>query len=178
MHPRCNPSHGFCTLSSVSRRRQHRRADKVRRHEQPPPPYEAPARVVVREARDGERLAYTRSQAAEALGISRSTFIRRVLPYVETLEMPWGAKLIPVDELERLLAERRRVAAREGREPRASGRRPSTPPEIVERIRAARAAGASFRRIASDLKADGTPTAHGGAQWWPSTVRAVLLRRS
>ena len=57
-----------------------------------------------------ERLAYTRSQAAEALGVSRSTFIRRVLPYVATVEMPWGAKLIPVDELERLLAERRRAA--------------------------------------------------------------------
>ncbi len=48
-----------------------------------------------REATRVERLAYTRTQAAEALGVSRSTFIRRVLPYVETVEMPWGAKLIP-----------------------------------------------------------------------------------
>jgi hypothetical protein len=44
------------------------------------------------------------------LGISRSTFIRRVLPYVDVIEMPWGAQLIPADELERLLAERRRLA--------------------------------------------------------------------
>jgi hypothetical protein len=26
------------------------------------------------------------------------------------------------------------------------------------------------------LNQDGVPTAHGGRQWWPSTVRAVLIR--
>ena len=52
-----------------------------------------------------ERLAYTRTQAAAALGISRSTFNRRVLPSIETVEMPWGARLVPVDELKRLVAE-------------------------------------------------------------------------
>ena len=83
----------------MSRRRVRRRSAKSVRH--------AP-RSVVREATYIERLAYTRSQAAEALGISRSTLIRRVLPHVDTIEMPWGAKLIPVDELERLLQERRR----------------------------------------------------------------------
>jgi hypothetical protein len=31
-------------------------------------------------------------------------------------------------------------------------------------------------QIARELNATGTPTAHGGAQWWPSTVRAVLRR--
>jgi hypothetical protein len=50
-----------------------------------------------------ERLAYTRTEAAHALGISRSTFNRRVLPYIDTIEMPWGTKLIPFDELARLL---------------------------------------------------------------------------
>ena len=39
-----------------------------------------------------ERLAYTRAQAAEALGISTSTFIRRLLPFIDTVEMPWGAR--------------------------------------------------------------------------------------
>ena len=29
-----------------------------------------------------------------------------------------------------------------------------------------------------ELNAAGTPTAHGGARWWPSTVRAVLDRVS
>ena len=69
--------------------------------------------TIVREATRVERLAYTRTQAAEALGISRSTFNRRVLPLVETLEMPWGARLIPVDELQRLLAEQRRPARKQ-----------------------------------------------------------------
>jgi hypothetical protein len=130
--------------------------------------------VVVREARDVERLAYTRSQAAEALGISRST-LRRLLPYVETIEMPWGGRLIPVDELERLVAERRRVAV--PRPPRVRpGRKASVPPELVEWIRRARAAGKSFQAIAADLNAEGLPTAHGGTRWWPSTVRSVFLR--
>jgi hypothetical protein len=121
------------------------------------------------------RLAYTRSQAAEALGISRST-LWRVLPYVQTIEMPWGSTLIPVDELERLVAERRR-AARATVEPAVAGRPPRVPPAIVERIRTERAAGNSFRSIAAELNADRIPTAHGGVQWWPSTVRAVLGRR-
>jgi Recombinase len=51
------------------------------------------------------------------------------------------------------------------------------PPETVERIRADRAAGKSLRRIAAELNADGTPTAHG-SRWWPSTVRAVIVRAS
>src|SRR5262245_36453646 len=67
-------------------------------------------RAVVREAAHVERLAYTRTQAAHALGIGRSTFTSRVLPYIETVETPWGTKLIPADELERVLANWRRPA--------------------------------------------------------------------
>lgn len=29
--------------------------------------------------------------------------------------------------------------------------------------------------IEDDRNTDGGPTAHGGRQWWPSTVRAVVL---
>jgi Recombinase len=132
-------------------------------------------RAVARTTPNVQRLAYTRSQAAEALGVSRSTFIRRVLPYVETIEMPWGAKLIPVDELERLLAERRR-AAEVRSAPATRGRPPLVSAEVIGRIRSERAAGASLRRIAAGLNADGVATAHGGAQWWPSSVRAILAR--
>jgi len=49
-------------------------------------------------------------------------------------------------------------------------------PEALERILAERGAGKSLRQIAADLNADGTRTAHGGSQWWASTVRAVLRR--
>ena len=131
--------------------------------------------TVSRPARRVERLAYTRSQAAEALGISRSTFIRRVLPYVETFEMPWGARLIPVDELERLLAERRRPGSSRPA-PALRGRPRQVPEHVVERVEAAHAAGRSLGEIARELNADGVPTAQGGRQRWPSTVRAVLNR--
>jgi DNA invertase Pin-like site-specific DNA recombinase len=129
----------------------------------------------VRETSRVERLAYTRSQAAQALGISRST-LRRLLPYLETIELPWGSTLIPVDELERLIDERRR-ALRSPQQAAARGRPPLVAPEVAERIRTERAAGKSLRRIAADLNEDGTPTAQGGRCWWPSTVRGVLRRQ-
>ena len=152
----------------MSRRRQGRRAAKERRHNEPQP--------IVREATRVERLAYTRTQAAEAIGVSRSTFNRRVLPYIETIEMPWRARLIPVDELERLLGEQRRPPLQRQRQSRARGRPATLGRDVVERIRTEHAAGKSLAQIARDLNADGTPTAHGGRQWWPSTVRAVLIR--
>lgn len=37
---------------------------------------------------------------------------------------------------------------------------------------------ASLAEIARTLTAEGIFTAHGGRQWWPSTVRAVLVRES
>ena len=61
-----------------------------------------------------------------------------MLPYVDTIEMPWGAKLIPVDELERVVAERRRVAQARP-EPTPPGRPPAVPEEVVSRIQAERA---------------------------------------
>jgi hypothetical protein len=126
-----------------------------------------------------ERLAYTRTQAAEALGISRSTFNRRVLPLIETVEMPWGARLVPADELERLLAEQRRPA-RLRATPAPRGRPAAVPPHVVDRIRAAHAHGMTLGQIARDLNASHIPTAHRGTRWWPSTVRSVLspLERS
>jgi hypothetical protein len=167
----------------MSRRRHQRRADKARRHLQsthqpsspvPQSPKDAPPRVVVREASYVERLAYTRSQAAQALGISRST-LRRLLPYIDTIEMPWGAKLIPVDELERIAVEQRKTA-RPRLEPATRGRKPAVPPEITKRISEERAAGRSFRQIAENLNTDGIPTAHAGKRWWPSTVRAIVAQ--
>jgi hypothetical protein len=166
----------------MSRRRQQRRADKTRRHLQPTlqpgRPVErlavASPRVVVREASQVERLAYTRSQAALALGISLST-LRRLLPYIETIELPWGTSLIPVDELERIAVERRRMAQPRPGQP-TRGRKPSIRPKIAKRICRERSAGKSLRQIADDLNAERIPTAHGGERWWPSTVRGVLQR--
>jgi len=130
----------------------------------------------VREASRVERLAYTRTQAAKALGVSRSTFNRRVLQLIETVEMPWGTRLIPADELERLIAERRRRAREQPQTPAKPGRPATLSPTLVDAIRAKRNAGQSLAQIARELNTAGTPTAHGGARWWPSTVRAVLDR--
>jgi recombinase len=160
----------------VSRRRVRHKSEKARRHAAPLYRAPAPPREIVREATRVERLAYTRTQAAEALGVSRSTFNRRILPLVETVEMPWGARLIPVDELQRMIADRRRPAREQAKPATSPGRPAMVASSIVERVRAERAAGRSLGQIARDLNAEQVPTAHGGAQWWPSTVRAVLRR--
>jgi hypothetical protein len=157
----------------VSRRRQRRRSEKARRHAVANPA--ATPVEVAREATRVERLVYTRTQAAAALGVSRSTFDRRVLPLVETVEMPWGTRLIPVDELKRLITDQRRPA-RARHAPTKRGRPQALSPELVDRIRAERQAGRSLRQIATDLNDRRVPTAHGGRQWWPSTVRSILQR--
>ncbi|MGH2450233.1 MAG: recombinase family protein [Candidatus Limnocylindria bacterium] len=153
----------------MSRRRPRRRSEKARRHATANPA------EVIREATRVERIAYTRTQAAAALGVSRSTFNRRILPLIDTVEMPWGTKLIPVDELERLIAERRRPAR--AWVPSAKRGRPQVlSPDLADHLRAERDAGWTLRQIANDLNERRVPTAHGGARWWPSTVRAVLRR--
>ncbi len=157
-------------------RRRHRRRAEKRQRRAPTTNRSPDARVVVREATCVERLAYTRSQAAQALGISTSTFNRRVLPYVETVETGSGRRLVPVDQLERFLAERRQQARAERGRPASPGRKPGLSPEVVARIREERSQGKSFGKIARQLNANGVPTSQGGRQWWPSTVRAVLVR--
>lgn len=54
------------------------------------------------------------------------------------------------------------------------GRPVALPAGVRARIGRWRAAGATAGGIAAALNASGTPTAHGGDQWHPSTVRAVL----
>jgi hypothetical protein len=128
-----------------------------------------------REAASVERLAYTRRQAAEALGVSISTIDRRVVPLVDTVKTPWGQRLIPIGELEAFLSQHR-VPARPRVAPRPAGRPPVLPASVVDRIRLEYARGSSLAEIARGLTDSGVLTAHGGRRWWPSTVRAVLLR--
>src|SRR5438093_11210480 len=85
-------------------------------------------------------------------------------------------KLIPVDELERVLADRRQETRRKRRPAMRAGRTPTLPPEIVSRIRVERARGKSLGEVAEGFNTDDVPTAHGGRQWWATTVRAVLVR--
>jgi DNA-directed RNA polymerase specialized sigma24 family protein len=44
----------------------------------------------LQEVGEVDRLAYSRRQAAEALGVSVSTIDRRLVPSVQTVETPWG----------------------------------------------------------------------------------------
>ncbi|MGH2781597.1 MAG: recombinase family protein [Gaiellaceae bacterium] len=129
----------------------------------------------MREVDRVDRLAYSRKQAAEALGVSISTIDRRIVPAVRTVKTPWGQRLIPVAELQRFIREHLQPA--QGRvSGRAAGRPPVLPPSVVDRIRLEYARGRGLAEIARGLTADNIPTAHHGRQWWPSTVRAVVLR--
>lgn len=175
MHPRCYPTQGLLYGAPMSaKRRKHRDQKLLRRRRVEPQLIWAPPGEW-REVVEAERLAYSRKQAAEALGVSVSTIDRRLIPSVHTVKTPWGQRLIPRAELERFL----RVHLEPPREPGEQGtpgRPPSLPRRVVERIRLEYARGRGLAEIARALNQDGVPTAHGGRQWWPSTVRGVLVR--
>ena len=54
------------------------------------------------------------------------------------------------------------------------GRPPTLPEELVQRMRAERAGGATLQAIADGLDRDGIPTAQGGRRWYAATVRDVI----
>jgi DNA invertase Pin-like site-specific DNA recombinase len=56
------------------------------------------------------------------------------------------------------------------------GRPRQLAPKVVARIKGLRTRGHSLAAIAERLNSDDVPTAHGGAKWHPSTVKAVLDR--
>jgi hypothetical protein len=151
-----------------------RPTEGARRVDQPSTASASPTRPLL-ETDDVRRLAYTRRQAAEALGVSVSTIDRRVVPSIETVKLPWGQRLIPVDELERFIRNHV-TSARTRPAARPAGRPPTLPARVVERICLDYARGRGLSAIARTLTDEGVPTAHGGRKWWPSSVRAVLVR--
>jgi DNA invertase Pin-like site-specific DNA recombinase len=77
----------------------------------------------------------------------------------------------------RLIGQRTKDALRIKKSQGASLGRPVTlSAEIVARIVAERAGGATLASIADRLNADGVPTAQGGKAWWAATVRKVASR--
>jgi recombinase len=158
----------------MSAKRKKRRERKLRQHRTEPKRTWAPPSEL-QEVDEVDRVAYSRKQAAEALGVSISTIDRRLVPAVHTVKTPWGQRLIPRAELERFLHEHLKPP-REPRERGTAGRPPSLPRRVVERIRLEYARGRGLAEIARALNEDEVPTAHGGRQWWASTVRAVLVR--
>lgn len=156
--------------------RRKRRRERQRRHQAVRTPQRSlPHAGEFRETEKVERLAYSRRQAAAALGVSISTIDRRVVPAIGTVKTPWGQRLIPVLELERFVNEHMEPP-RPRAAPRPAGRPVVLPAAIVERIRVEYRSGKTLGEIARALTADGIPTAHDGRQWWPTTVRAVLTR--
>ena len=161
----------------MSTKRKKRRERKLLRQQRVEPKrYWAP-RGELQEVEEPDRLAYSRKQAAEALGVSVSTIDRRVVPSLNTVKTPWGQRLIPAAELERFLHQHLQPPHERG-EHGSAGRPPTLPRPIVERIRLQYARGHGLAQIARALNNDAVPTAHGGRQWWPSTVRDVLIRSS
>jgi hypothetical protein len=155
----------------MTSRRQRRKREKEQRH--------APKPVSPHDVELGGsvmRLVYSREQAAQALGVSLATLDRRVVPTIATVKTEWGARLIPAGELERYLAERTEEPRMPRRRTTHSGRRSTLADEVVARIRQERARGDSLAEVARRLNRDGIPTAQGGRQWWPSTVREVIAR--
>lgn len=88
--------------------------------------------------------------------------------------------LASVAEFERdLISERVKAGMAEAK--RSKGRRygktSQLSGELVDRIGAMRAEGASLAAIARALNGEGCPTGQGGQRWYPSTVKAVLSAR-
>jgi Recombinase len=161
----------------MSAKRKKRRERKLlRQHRVEPKRFWAPPGEL-QEVEQPERLAYSRKQAAQALGVSISTIDRRVVPSLNTVKTPWGQRLIPAAELERFLHQHLQPPHEPG-ERGSAGRPPTLPRPVVERIRLQYTRGSGLAEIARALNDDRVPTAHGGRQWWPSTVRDVLVRAS
>jgi DNA invertase Pin-like site-specific DNA recombinase len=57
---------------------------------------------------------------------------------------------------------------------RGRGRPVSTPPELAGRIRSLRRQGWTLQAICDALNSEGVPTPRGGAEWRPTSLRAVL----
>lgn len=76
----------------------------------------------------------------------------------------------------RLISDRTRAAlqARKSQGQRL-GRPVTLPDDIRARIVTARTGGETFAGIAAALNADGIATARGGARWYASSVRAVMM---
>jgi hypothetical protein len=133
--------------------RRKRRDERKRRQQRSTPKRTGAALGELKEAEEADRLAYSRRQAAEALGVSISTIDRRVVPSVSTVKTPWGQRLIPVAEVERFLREHLE-RPRGSRERGTAGRPPALPRQIVDRIRLEYARGRALAEIARALNED------------------------
>ena len=118
--------------------------------------------------------------AVDVLNLTKSTEVALV-DFPADLTTPAGRMVLTVlagaAELERgLISERTRAAMAEAKRRGVHcGRARVMPDEIRARILEAHAAGQSLNAIARYFNDQGVPTAHGGAKWYPTTIRRVVL---
>lgn len=103
------------------------------------------------------------------LGIDLSTASGEFMAGVMSSAAQWERRIIS-QRTKDALAEKRAQGVK-------LGRPPTLPESVGERIVAARKDGEGWSAIARQLNAEHVATAHGGARWHPSTVRAVALAR-
>lgn len=101
------------------------------------------------------------------LGIDLSTPAGEFMANVMASAAQWERRIIGARTKD-ALAQKRAQGVR-------LGRRAVLDPLVVSEIVAAHRAGDGWSEIARRLNARQVPTAHGGAKWHPSTVRAVVL---
>ncbi len=114
--------------------------------------------------REPDRLV-TRREAAQILGVSLDTVDRRVRPRTGEARTPLGFIGLPGAALAEQLHE-----PWPGR-----GRAGQLDDVVVSRVVSQRRSGWTFAAIAAALNDDGVATAHGGARWWPATVRKAFV---
>lgn len=105
------------------------------------------------------------SLVALDLGVDTSTPNGKLLANIVAAMAEWERELIS----QRTKAGLESVTARGTQ----LGRRRNVPDDVVATIRLQREQGVGWSSIARRLNEDGVPTAQGGAQWYPATVRRV-----
>lgn len=154
--------------------------------------------------RPGLRRAFEMVEAGEAEAIvvaKLDRLSRSLIDFAVTFEQAksQGWKLIPLDlgidpstpsgEMmanvvasfaqyeRRLISDRTKAALAEKRKQGVPLGRPVVlGSEVASRIVSEREAGMTLQAIAEGLNRDGIPTAHGGSEWRPSSVRSVVKR--
>lgn len=101
------------------------------------------------------------------LGVDLSTAAGEFMAHVMASAAQWERRIIG-QRTKEALAVKKSMGVR-------LGRPPALPEPVCERIKKAHRAGKGWSAIARELNEEQVPTGHGGAKWWPSTVRSVVV---
>ena len=122
------------------------------------------ANLLARSEREGWKLV------ALDLGLDPTTPAGELVATIMAAVAQWERRAIGVRTREALAVKRAQGVR--------LGRPTVLDPGVAADLVSAHEAGAGWSEIAQRLNAAGTPTAHGGVRWHPSTVRAVVLAQA